>query len=477
MKICVADDEREVRSSIVQKLIRLFPKERIFDVGFGYEALEQIGLIRPDLLFLDIRMPELDGLELLRQVKIQQPLIHAVIISGYDDFEYARASLQHGAMNYLLKPADPQELKANVEAARRMMEETFRQEMELLISRHPNPYIRYDRLEPGDLSPWFDDRELKAVRFGEAGDKDEEGSAAADEEPAIFGFATPSGMQVSVVRAAGSEAEGFTDKQACLPYLIAKLQKREEERFFGERRPAISAQWRKETLKLAHSRRLKLLACATEATSDRLAPLLEEWLACLPGLDLEELRRECANLMAALDEAMRRPGMIIVEGDAFAYWLDWASEHDAWSRLQAGIRSIVLGGLRAMKQVDAEAKEALSGNWFDQALRLLETSEDPDLSLEAVAARVNVHPVTLSRMFKQQMGVNFVKYATSRRLELARKELLATDKRIDVIADEAGYGDHRYFRQLFKKEFGLSPSEYRRRNGFPPDREEPEESN
>lgn len=88
------------------------------------------------------------------------------------------------------------------------------------------------------------------------------------------------------------------------------------------------------------------------------------------------------------------------------------------------------------------------------------------MSLESIADVVGVHPVTLSRIFKQQTGMNFVRYLVRSRLQHAQSLLLKTDKKINEISEEVGYVDYRYFRTLFKKEFGCTPSEYRRRNGI-----------
>jgi len=78
--------------------------------GNGQEALEQIRLRRPDLILTDIRMPVLDGLGLAARVRTEFPGLPLVIVSGHQEFEYARQALALGVVDYLLKPVDPAEL-------------------------------------------------------------------------------------------------------------------------------------------------------------------------------------------------------------------------------------------------------------------------------------------------------------------------------------------------------------------------------
>ncbi len=89
------------------------------------------------------------------------------------------------------------------------------------------------------------------------------------------------------------------------------------------------------------------------------------------------------------------------------------------------IWKFVLDGVRALTQLENQS----SLSWFRQALQLVDTSRDPNLSLEMVADAVGVHPVTLSRIFKQQTGMNFVKYMIRSRLRHAQTLLLQTDKK------------------------------------------------
>ena len=77
----------------------------------GREAWDMIRMLRPDVVFTDIRMPIMDGLTLSGMINETYPEIRTVIISGYDDFEYARTALSNRVYDYLLKPVKIEELK------------------------------------------------------------------------------------------------------------------------------------------------------------------------------------------------------------------------------------------------------------------------------------------------------------------------------------------------------------------------------
>lgn len=78
--------------------------EFVGDASDGELALPVILKEKPDILITDIRMPFMDGLELSRMVKAELPDIKIVILSGYDDFEYAKQAIKIGVAEYLLKP-------------------------------------------------------------------------------------------------------------------------------------------------------------------------------------------------------------------------------------------------------------------------------------------------------------------------------------------------------------------------------------
>ncbi len=112
-KVIVADDEKLIARNIARRVEAAGAAfEVVAQAGTGLEALELAGQLMPDVVFSDIKMPEMDGLELIARLRRQNPSALCVIISGYSDFEYARAAIQNHAVDYLLKPVNPEELSA-----------------------------------------------------------------------------------------------------------------------------------------------------------------------------------------------------------------------------------------------------------------------------------------------------------------------------------------------------------------------------
>lgn len=78
------------------------------------DALTYLEHHSADLLITDISMPQMTGIELIEQVRKINPLISILVLSAYDNFEYVRSAMRHGAENYLLKPLDPDELRESI---------------------------------------------------------------------------------------------------------------------------------------------------------------------------------------------------------------------------------------------------------------------------------------------------------------------------------------------------------------------------
>jgi two-component system response regulator YesN len=110
-KVLVADDERGIRRGLQVLITRRYHELTVLEASNGQECWDILSAepqIR--LAFVDIRMPEIDGLQICERTKTADLSVKMVIISGFRDFEYARQALRYGVVDYLLKPVNPSDV-------------------------------------------------------------------------------------------------------------------------------------------------------------------------------------------------------------------------------------------------------------------------------------------------------------------------------------------------------------------------------
>lgn len=117
-KALIIDDEKPVQIAILRlgswNRYHIMPPETAAN---GKEALSAMRELRPDICFVDMQMPMMNGAELLEQASAEFPNAQYIIVSGYDDFKYARSAIKFGACDYLLKPIVQEELNKAIEKA------------------------------------------------------------------------------------------------------------------------------------------------------------------------------------------------------------------------------------------------------------------------------------------------------------------------------------------------------------------------
>jgi two-component system response regulator YesN len=118
-KVLIVDDEPWI-VALIRGLVQWdsLGMSVVGDAGDGAAAMAMVVRLRPDVLITDIRMPHMDGLELIEHARLALPLLRVIIISGYDDFVYARRALQLRAVDYLLKPVNALDLTQALAACR-----------------------------------------------------------------------------------------------------------------------------------------------------------------------------------------------------------------------------------------------------------------------------------------------------------------------------------------------------------------------
>lgn len=94
--------------------------------------------------------------------------------------------------------------------------------------------------------------------------------------------------------------------------------------------------------------------------------------------------------------------------------------------------------------------------------RYIQEHMEDDINLSALAEKFYLNPQYISQLFRNEIGVGFLVYLTSIRMEKAKQLLVSTSLTITEIADRVGYGDYRVFTKVFKKSEGMTPSQYRR---------------
>jgi two-component system, response regulator YesN len=111
IRIMLVEDEKVIREGISALISQGSPRFTVVqEVSNGREALQYLERNAVDMVITDIRMHEMGGLELLEKIRSQFEDMPLLIISGYDDFTYARRALQYGVTDYLLKPIDRRQL-------------------------------------------------------------------------------------------------------------------------------------------------------------------------------------------------------------------------------------------------------------------------------------------------------------------------------------------------------------------------------
>src|SRR5919106_589002 len=118
MKILIVDDHALVRRGMHYVVKEGFPDADVIEAESGAAALEALsGGAAVDLALVDVRMPDLDGLELLRLIKTDRPELPVIMVSTYDNAPYVKRALADGAAGYLLKEATPEDLSQAINVA------------------------------------------------------------------------------------------------------------------------------------------------------------------------------------------------------------------------------------------------------------------------------------------------------------------------------------------------------------------------
>jgi len=358
IRVLVVDDAPIIRESLSAAVAEFSDTTIVAGTaGNGAQALEWLEGHYADLCVTDIRMPVMDGLELIGHINGKYPWMKSMVVSSYDDFQYAKHSIQLRALDYILKPIDEEMLNAALHrAAEQLQEERTRDAAELLLKKLPQNRALVNR--------WLEQiRTLNAVT-----------------------------LPLLIV-----DTLDVLEQWAAGKYYLLN---------------ALSNLW--------------LSSLIEELASDKFVLELQEGKdlglgeATLPLETIRSYFRLCA--VRRLEEGAYRL-MDTMRG----------------ARDQPTVRAI------------GQIKSYIAEHYSEQ------------INLQELADIVAMNKSYMCTLFKQETEMTIWSYIVTERMKAARNRLMQTKDRVYEIANDVGYEDVNHFSQLFKKHFGMTPNDYKRR--------------
>lgn len=524
--ILIIDDEPATRFTMI-KLIESFkgPYRIVGEATNGRQGLLLLEEKRPDIVILDIMMPEVDGLSMLKRIREKHYRCQVIVLSAHHDFEYVRTSFQLSALDYLLKPIKREELQAMldkaVEAHKREVSEREREQSvhrllnkslqayrEAVLSQliEPGGYERVSGDLPGALGLEDGMREAAAVVFDLPENEERMDRLRKFKEFAMSGSADPSRTFVFsdkdhrvVMMEMTPEAAGAADADEAVVDRVRALQ----DAFCESGGVMISAGIGQPEPDLRLFHRSYSSACIS--LECRFATLGKTIFTTGDRRTREQeyvypYDRESAyfRALAAGDEAAT-----VEHLEAFFQQLAEQSLHPATLK-----QLCMQFGLSLLKRVktltfhpEPDMGDAMFydmsryehiGDFTMQIKRIsahiinganashkseqgrgsplkrkvdqyLHAHYAGNIGLPDLAAELGLSVNYFCSLFKKEAGSNFVDYLTQYRLRIAKELLAGTTAPVTEIAERVGYSDFRYFLRVFKKLEGVTPSEFRQR--------------
>ncbi|MBR1408783.1 MAG: response regulator [Clostridia bacterium] len=522
-RVFLVDDEIAIREGIRNS--RIWDDERFTLVGEapdGEIALSMVSDVRPDILLTDVRMPFMDGMQLATEISRQMPWIQIVILSGYDDFNYARQAMSLGVQEYLLKPVSARDLLEALERAAQRLEKERRgaERAESLrrrlagSSRFMKEKLLYTILmEPMTAQEEARSREeMRALGMdldapcyiaGDIAWQGPEGGLSEGQD-ALYALAERSGGRVYAC--AGRHGTlilvlGASDREAEERAYSFARSALEELRQLGASAALASVGDPVTRLGLASdsmhtARHLRHLSAASgmngfAATGSR---ELQEGGLTVPETDVRPLYERLQYAQAEEAEGILEEYAATLGGtDIHSQMVDnylrvetlmTASRilHEAGGRTadipEAARLVRRLSDAERAPDMDAaaqllrcallyrDAKKPSRGSAMLSRARayLAQHFSNANLMLRDVSEYVGMSDSRFSAVFGQQMGMTFTEYLTTLRMSKAKELLSATAMRSSEIAQAVGYNDPHYFSYLFRKHTGMTPSDFRRQS-------------
>ncbi|WP_215701364.1 helix-turn-helix domain-containing protein [Clostridium sp. MCC353] len=490
IRILVVDDEHPIREWLVHIIRSNRPEFLVDSAVNGLDALKKCKEIPFDLLIMDIRMPHMDGLEVLQALSKECPGAGAIMLSSYDDYNYVRDAFKHQAVDYLLKTEINDErllaaidhycsqktaarnLNHLVSKLRGMLQESdgsgqdFFKELKKYGNLEPQGayfcFLVKARAEGSPFKPSLTLTEKTVLRFCLPVDENIfMGCVELLTQPSLLTLMQTQSMYLKKLNSYNRlSLLLYSDIQhdvRLLPDAMKNLYASRELDFYGVQfcRPELFENGMELRL---NERYLEMIELLRSHKQEEVLSKAEELLNFAENVrypDVDNLKLLCIKLCesAYLNSCS----------------IDLMEYHNYFSRLSASVFSsesirhlyeILIKSLSSLYSQKEQNQSVLSSR-IAHAVSFVEAHYMDDISLVSVAKDLHINPEYLSRTFKQQVGINFSTYLNNVRLQHALELLKQTDYRVAEIAMRTGFQSPAYFSKCFKAAFGLSPQQWK----------------
>lgn len=477
-RILIVEDEKMIRQGIVAMLKRMpVTIGEIFESRNGEEALEILKNNNIDLMITDIRMPRMDGITLVKKIQELPNKPMVIVVSGYDDFNYAVEVLRQGVRDYLLKPIEREkftkvimQIQQEIESRR---EET---QMEQKIGSQQLKYLllnkeitaeeittiekQFSKMFPSEtyiLCCMNEKPEFVMVDPAVYYLSDMEGQCLILLEPDKFAThieeqGSDYGMGISSVHKGISELPRayqealFARKEAfvkCLPFHYYEDFQYQYEtipddfpqqfvQLFGTQKVEDGL---KKFGNIRFKARMNRISSDTliEITRHILEQLIENYERIIE-FDMEEFQK------------LREP-------------LRYQSADQYYELLDNWIRTM-------QQLIMEEFDDYKNKEKINMAIQYIKDHYKTELNMAVVSNMISMNYSLFSLNFKQYTGMNFVNYLKKIRIDEAKRLLEETEEKIIDISQMVGYDNEKHFMKTFKSVCGVSPSEYRKNSWY-----------
>lgn len=467
----------------------------------GKKALELFEKERPQIVISDIKMTGMDGLELAMRLKEKDPSVVVILLSAYRDFEYAQKGFEYGVANYLLKHELCEEkLLTELEKVRGYLEADEKKKK--IYHKYFTKQLIYnqegeDEFNPDELGNRFFLMIIhKNDRFCCGEPREQKWSQEEISFLSQIWEETEEGISyISYVQLAENmvivlyQIENMNSKYM-ITSKIERISRKVSTSLSGIENLEFNILYTDEIQRKEISHAFQKMSrqirydvfwknCCAYAL-DRLR-ILENEERISWNLQEQELRRlldektnEVENFIEYLFELVKYPEHNLYALRELIYMLEnfsreWESKFGITVRETEEIvyKTDTVQAYYAMRimEICQEMKNAENNNYSNlvqELMRYMRQNYWKELSLEVLGEEFQMNGVYLGQIFRKETGVTFLKYLTNLRIEEAKRLLEEGEMNVSQVAEKVGYKTSQYFSQIFIKNVGVKPQEYRK---------------